>query len=45
MFYKGSVFATTQEEDMLIVTNAYLQKPSRKTEKTACSSTGEAARL
>ena len=56
IFYKGSVFVRTEEEDMLIVTNEdiymavhvpieYLQKSSRKTEKTAYSSTGKAPRL
>ena len=29
MFYKGSVFATTQEEDMLIVTNANVHDGTR----------------
>ena len=29
MFYKGSIFATTQEEDMLIVTNADVHDGTR----------------
>ena len=53
IFYKGSVFVRTEEEDMLMpqmktymtVPIQYLQKSSRKTEETAYSSTGKAPRL
>ena len=53
IFYKGSVFFRTEEEEMLIVTNEdvhggtskYLQKSSRNTKRTAYSTIGKAPRL